>query len=262
MQRASRPRRRARARTRSPGRGASDRCPTPRRSSPSGTYLKSCCSTGTGESAHARARRGRRARARRHEARADAALGEDLAERAHHELHDRRLALGDGHLARGDHEPIEPRRLDVDRVPSSRRRDSRLIGTEDTVTRSDVSLTGMPAVVAVRTMPLASCSMSAVRLMDHSRARCERSAARNVRLGCRRADVLGDDRLGSRNAFFARAIEVEDLLLPDVALGLVLRDLADLADDLRHALGLALDDLRGGGARAYPRSRRRFSSVA
>src|SRR5262249_35862442 len=42
-----------------------------------------------------------------------------------------------------------------------------------------------------------------------------------------------------------RAIEVEDARRADVSLGLVARDLADLPHDLRHALGLADDDVGG-----------------
>src|SRR4051812_3827690 len=48
---------------------------------------------------------------------------------------------------------------------------------------------------------------------------------------------------GARSAIRSALVEVEDLRRADVGLGLVARDLSDLAHDLRHALGLAQDDV-------------------
>src|SRR5262245_3313268 len=54
-----------------------------------------------------------------------------------------------------------------------------------------------------------------------------------------------------RDAILARrASEVQDLRAPHVGLGLVAGDLADLADDFRHPLGLAHDDLGRAVVRA------------
>src|SRR5262245_58062784 len=50
---------------------------------------------------------------------------------------------------------------------------------------------------------------------------------------------------GARSAIGGALVEVEDLRRSHVGLGLVARDLADLAHDLGHALGLAQDDVDG-----------------
>src|SRR6185369_4641548 len=48
---------------------------------------------------------------------------------------------------------------------------------------------------------------------------------------------------GARSAIRRALIQIEDLRRADVGLGLVARDLSDLAHDLRHALRLAQDDV-------------------
>jgi len=98
-------------------------------------------------------RRRRRLGRGRNETRADAALREDLPERAHMNwtIAVSPSATGISHAAttrRSSHA------ASTSTAPVIDTSDSRLIGTDDTVTRSDVSLTGM--LVVVRTMPLAS----------------------------------------------------------------------------------------------------------
>jgi hypothetical protein len=52
----------------------------------------------------------------RDETRADAEIGEDLAERANEELHDGDLPARDGELARRDEETIDVRGIDLSRA--------------------------------------------------------------------------------------------------------------------------------------------------